>query len=628
MEIKLNKLTLSNFMGVRAFDLNVNGHGKNVTVRGINGSGKTTLGTAFHWLLFNKTMDNRAEFSIKTLDRNGAELHNLEHSVEGVLDVDGREIALKKVFREKWTKRRGSARAEFTGHETQHSIDGVPVKESEWKTRIAALINEDTFKLLTNPGCFPALHWQKRREILLNVCGNISDQDVIASNRELQALPDILGTRTLDDHRKVVAAKKKEINDRLKEIPGRIDENEKSIVDVSGYNVETINARIKDLEAQIQAAKDDKGASALRIQRAGLQAKSAEIKVKLDALIREAEKAIDGEIDAMEAANRVASRSLADISIELGTVKNAIDRNEKEMIRLRGEFGEVAGEEFTGSSICPSCGQSLPEERVQSAIENHNVNKARRLEDINKKGIQLKKANEDSLKIKERLETKRAGLEEDIRITSTRIAESRERGFKTLASVGKLEKKALKDLAEDIRILDETEKAAPIDTSTLETDLTREKGKLAEVEGSKKAKARISVLGEEEKKLAAEYEALERQTFLMEGFIRAKVNLLEDKINSRFSLVRWKLFSEQLNGGLSECCEATINGVPFSSANTGSQILAGLDIISTLQRHYGIKACVWLDHAEALSAEPPEMDCQMIRLHVSQDKTLQVQYNN
>ncbi|MFA5392002.1 MAG: hypothetical protein WC331_11355 [Candidatus Omnitrophota bacterium] len=627
MEITLKKLELSHFKGVRSFTLEVNGNGKNATIRGRNGAGKTTLSDAAHWLLFGKDSLGRADFSIKTLDKSGNELHNLDHSVEGVFDVDGQEITLKKVFREKWVRKRGAASKEFTGHEVNHFIDDVPVKESEFKARIAALIDENTFKLLTNPSYFNSLHWQKRREILLQVCGNVSDADVIASNKDLAALPEILGNRSLEDHKKVIASKKKEINDRLKDIPGRIDENEKSIVDVSGYNVDEINAKITKLESKIQTMKAGGNDAVLRKQKAELEAKRAEIQTKLDGLVREAEKAIDGEIETMEKANRVACKSLADISIELGSLNNVIDRNEKEMDRLRKEFTEVAAQEYTGSSVCPTCGQSLPEDQVQAAVSKHNEQKARRIRDINDQGKRLKVATEDSRKIRERLIEKKTGLEEDIRITDTRIAEERERGFKTLANVGKIEKKALADLAAEIKEADEGLNAAPVDTTLLDAELTTEKGKLAEIEGSKKAAKRIEALKREEKKLAAEYEDLERQTFLMEGFIRAKVNLLEDKINSRFSLVRWKLFTEQINGGLTECCEATIDGVPFSSANTGSQILAGLDIISTLQRHYNIKAVCWLDHAEALSSAPPEMNCQMIQLHVSQDKALTVSYN-
>lgn len=85
MEIKLDKLTLENFKGVKAFTLLVNG--KPAQVHGENGAGKTTLMDGFLWLLFGKDSTGKADFAVKTLDSAGQELHNLCHSVEAELEI-------------------------------------------------------------------------------------------------------------------------------------------------------------------------------------------------------------------------------------------------------------------------------------------------------------------------------------------------------------------------------------------------------------------------------------------------------------------------------------------------------------------------------------------------------------
>ena len=536
-------------------------------------------------------------------------------------------IKLKKVFKEKYVRRRGSPKTEFQGHTTDFFIDGVPVKESEWKTRIAALIDENTFKLLTNPAHFANLHWQKRREILLQVCGDVSDKDVIASNKDLAALPEILGNRSLDDHKKVVASKKKEINDRLKEIPARIDELQKGMVDVSGYDAGAINAKIKELETRIQAAKDNAGTAALRKQRAELEAKRAEIQGKLDGLVRAAQRAIDDEIEKMVDDQREKRSGLRAASNEIAILTDTIERNDKQMDYLRRQFTEIAGQEFSGPGNCPTCGQALPEDQVQAAIDKHNQEKAHKLEDINEHGRKLKTMNTVALVERSKFDKSKSALESEIEALETKIQTARNQKPTTLAKVGTIEKKALESLKEEITEIDtRIAENAPVDTKPFEDERAAHQGKLAALDVAKKAVARVEVLGAEEKELAAKYEELERQTFLMEGFIRSKVEMLEGKINSRFSLVRWKLFSEQINGGLSEACEATINGVPFSSANTGSQILAGLDIISTLSKHYGVKAPVFLDHRESLTSEPA-VDSQLISLVADPTfKTLEVTY--
>jgi len=136
---------------------------------------------------------------------------------------------------------------------------------------------------------------------------------------------------------------------------------------------------------------------------------------------------------------------------------------------------------------------------------------------------------------------------------------------------------------------------------------------------------RIEELKAEERSLAAEYEELERQLYLTEEFIRTKVKLLEEKINSKFQMARFKLFETQVNGALSECCETTFNGVPYSNLNNGARLNIGLDIINTLSEHYGFAPPVWLDNAESVVNILPTKG-QQIRLIVSAaDKKLRIE---
>jgi len=104
--VKLVSLKLENFKGIRSFELVANGN--NVKVYGDNAAGKTSLFDAFLWVLFDKDSQNQKDFAIKTLDKDGKPIHNLDHIVELALDVNGQTIKLKKVFKEKWTKKRRS----------------------------------------------------------------------------------------------------------------------------------------------------------------------------------------------------------------------------------------------------------------------------------------------------------------------------------------------------------------------------------------------------------------------------------------------------------------------------------------------------------------------------------------
>lgn len=639
MEIKLNSLTLENFKGIRNFSFDMNGNGNGAIIRGDNGTGKSTLMDAFLWLLFNKDSQGKADFAIKTLDDTGQEMHNLEHSVEGKFEVDGTPIVLKKVFKEVYTKKRGASQSIHTGHTTDHYIDGVPdITKTQWDKKISEIIDEDTFKLLTSPAYFNSLHWQRRREIIIQVCGDVSNEDVlnatfpaITDKASYGALANILNQRTLDEHKKVVAAQKKKINDRLKEIPARIDELNKSIADTSGYDPIEIEARIKELETEIQALKDDKSFAALRTDKVELQAQLEEARSVKKKAERGATKEADKEVEDLEDKIGSAKRTLQKTCDEIGDINDNIERNNKRMNNLRQEYGEVSAQEFKKGkeSLCPNCNYNLSEKETQAALKRFNTQQANRREDINSRGKNLKALNEDATIVLEKLLKKKTGWQKEIKGIESELKVAEIDVTEAYDGAGVREAQEIDRLETEIsNITEKIKDNPPPDTTDLETELKAERARLAEIDASKKTRGRIDELTKEEKSLAAEYEGLEKQTHLMEKFIVTKVGLLEDKINSRFELARFKLFNILVNGGVEECCETLYEGVPYSSGlNDGAQTLVGCDIVSTLQGHYGVKAPLWLDHSESVNY-PINMECQAFFLEVSKDKSLKVEYTS
>ena len=224
ISMKLDRLLLKNFKGIKHFELNP--QGKNTEVYGRNGTGKTTLADAFNWLLFAKDTRGKADFPIKTHDKDGEPIHGLDHEIEGAFLLEtGKKLTLKKVYVEKWTKKRGSAEKKvFTGHTTDHFINAVPVNQGEYNAKIAKIIDENVFRLLTDPRFFNNLHWEKRRKLLIEVCGDVSDGEVISSDEKLYPLSNILQDYNVEEYRKILKARRAEINKELEKIPVRIDE--------------------------------------------------------------------------------------------------------------------------------------------------------------------------------------------------------------------------------------------------------------------------------------------------------------------------------------------------------------------------------------------------------------------
>lgn len=660
-EIKLMNLTLKNFKGIKDLEINVNGN--DLGIYGDNGTGKTTVPDGFLWNLFGKDSNNRTDFAIKTL-LNGKEINNLEHEVEAKFQIDGHPLTLRKVYKEKYTKKRGAPIAEFTGHETNHYIDGVPVKKKEYEEKINAIVEidkskmtdaikgEEAFKLITSPTYFnEQLKWQDQRSVLLQVCGNVEDALVIASNSELAGLPTILKGRTIEDHRKVIASRRAEINKELNMIPVRIDEINNSMpkeeIDVPSIEKQVAEIE-KSLDENATLINNIKNGSAITAKQQELhwieidlkdiqnelEAESIEKGHQVNAKIQEEQSNIANLNRKKEDAEHQAKRNESDIE--------AIDA---ELIKLREDWTKENELTHTHHSKeeCPTCNQSLPTEEVEAAKEKataaFNLNKSAQLEKLNTLG-------------KSKAETKKALLEQNEKFVTftiaglqTQIDEKEKAVAKLTTEVGTL-RTAIVEARQDKRYTDKVGGKEKIEASIktlqenalsavsdIEKEVTELRTKRTELNAqiAQQAQAtaslkRIGELEEQQKELAAEFEKLEHELYLTEQFIQSKVKLLEEKINSKFKYARFNLFKTNINGGIEEICETTFEGVPYSSGlNNAARINVGIDIINTLTEHYGIRAPIFVDNSEAVT-RLANTESQLISLVVSEkDKQLRIE---
>lgn len=648
--MRLLRLTLRNFKGIREFTLDAQGN--DISVYGDNATGKTTIFDAFTWLLFDKDSQNKKDFAIKTLDPSGKEKHGLEHEVEAVLEVNGKTLTLRKVYKEKWTKKRGSAKAEFTGHTTDYYINDVPIKKGEYEAKIKEIASEDVFKLLTSPTYFnEQLHWQERREILLEVCGDVSDAEVIASDKALARLPKILQGRTLEDLRKIITSKRAKINDELKKIPVRIDEAQRSLPDISHIDADQLPADIEELRSHIR----EKEQELQRIQSGGEVAEKRTKLREIEGELLDLKNTHRGKVDSMVDGKRKVLQTLQTSVIELKNIIKLIsseqeyalkdiDRREKKMAELRAKWHAIYNEtpDISVDDTCPTCGQSLPQDRVQEAREkalaDFNRRKAERLEAITAEGKAEAAAVSELRSEMEERDKKIGSAVNELAQLEEEVSALRDEVNSIVASGGditqepayrqKLAEKAA--IEKEIAQLQADSREAVAKVKAYIERLTQALYALqtdqVKLKHHKDGLARIEELGQQERDLASEYERLEQELYLTEEFIRAKVNLLEKKINSRFKLARFRLFDVQINGGVVECCETTYQGVPYSGGlNNGHRNAVGMDIINTLSEHYDFYPPIFVDNAESITVLP-DMKAQVIRLVVSEaDKVLRVE---
>lgn len=646
--VKLLSQNLENFKGVKNFSLVTNG--ESVRIFGDNATGKTSLFDAFLWLLFDKDSQNKKDFEIKALDAAGEEVHNLNHIVEAIFVIDGTEVILKKVHFEDWVQKRGAANKEFSGHKTKYYIDEIPKKKKEYVDFVAGIVEEELFKLITSPTYFnEQIKWQDRRKLLIDICGDISDEDVFASDNQLKGLELILKGRSLEDHRKVVAERRKIINEDLRMIPVRIDEVNKSFPEGS-IDVEAVRGELADIETQIDANKT----LINNIQNGqALQSKELELKKvenDLETVKRAFESDSKDKLYQLQAKLQEEQGNLKILDMQVAEhnrttefANSNIKRIEEDLVQLRDEWKQINSQQFdhVDECVCPTCEQDLPTGQVEAArlkaLESFNAKKATNLAEIDSKG---KTIAEKKKQYVADIETSSTQLEkiEAIRSEKTKQIEKLTNEVKTLEN-------SFKDVSEspeyikfmnlrqaleqEIALIKNQSVQATQDIKDANMQLEAKKreinAEIAKYANVDNLKARIQEYEDQEETLTKEYQKLEHQVFLTEEFIRRKVELLTEKINSKFKLARFKLFDNQINGGLQEVCETTYNGVPYSSLNNAMRINVGLDIIETLSNHFGIVAPIFVDNAEAVT-KLNAIDAQIISLVVSeQDKTLRVE---
>ena len=645
--MRLISLTLKNFQGVK--DLTVAPNGKDIAIYGDNGTGKTTVFNAFTWLLFDKPSTGAKSFTPKTRTPDG-EVHGMDHTASAVLEHEGKRISLTKTFREIYKKKRGSIREEFDGHTTEYFVDGVPVKEKQYADAVGAMWRGDAelAKILTMPEYFSeVLPWEKRRTLLLDLCGDVCDGDVFAAKEELFDLAAALEGRTVEDLGKILHAKKTSVNKRLVELPGRLDEAQRAASDADGIDIAVLQEALNACEDEKRILIEERATIATtateekRKQLAGLEVDMSEaassyrmgcIEQAADARAilasaKEYQANVEGELGRLERQLKAVEES-----------KDALDRRRTEFLK---EYGMVADLVFDESStVCPCCHRSLPEEEVTKLREDFYLKKSTRLSEINEKGRReasremIAKLDADIVEIEKQISVQEKALE-----AAKDAVKEAERAFPELPPfedtdtyreiIGKINvvraeiADEAKTYAAALAERDGKIRAVNERAGAIRDDMARYNAAL-------RAKARVDELLEEQKTLAKEYEDAEHLTYLCELFVRTKVSLLTDRVDALFKTVRFSLFSEQINGGLKEECEVLVPSadgalVPYALANNAARINAGIEIIGAISNHFGVELPLFVDNAESVThvAETPG---QKILLIVSEkDKTLRAE---
>lgn len=622
--IKLLSLEIKNFQSIKF--LHIDFDGCDAKIRGDNGTGKTTVKSAFNWLLFGKNAEGKTDFGIKPTDTDGNIIHRLETSVEAVFEVDGTQKQFMKTLNESWVRKRGAATETFSGNENTFFVNTVPKKKTEYMVEINNLINEELFKMITDPLYFNQIGWKDRREMILDICGKISDDEVFMQDEELHPLQGELNGRTIDEYKSVLARDMKSINKELSVIPSQINEAElakptstenvdvskKQALEAEIYGLRTARSEITN-GAEIVKLKSDRSILEKEMQMLTVNPTPSKAYEEIQDLKREKEKRLNG----IKGLDFSLNHSMEKLKIA----------EEMEKILL-AEWDKVFAQQFRGSN-CPTCGQDFPPNILDEKKKAFNTERATKLNDIEQNLARNKDDETKWLTNKADLEKQKQKaldsipeIDKHIALMETEYQKELDAQKEALENQKAEYIKKISAIDELIANYDENSKdrIAEIDAKieSLNEELHAINVVEAGIELEKRQTARIEELMTKQKNLSREYMDKERWLSLAERFIITKVRMLNEKINEHFKYANFKLFTQNINGGIEETCEVTFNGIPFKDLNSAGRINIGLDIINTLCRKHETTAPIFIDNAESVTRFI-ETDSQKVLLVVDED---------
>lgn len=624
MKIKLLKIILENFMCYAHeefdfFDL--------TKIAAMNGKGKSSIATAYNWCLFNcdyELKDNpvvRREVGGKSVD-------DMDTSVELALDVDGKEVTMKKVQKRTYSKDRSSYK-----DDNKYFINDVPKTLKDFNAYLEVDMN--VFKMCSNINGFLNQKPADMREYLFNLVEDVSDIDVARQQTELAELVPLLGKYTAEELSAMNKATKAKITKDLPVLDGQIKEKERDIqlkqaVDTSDLELQKNSLKEQIADCVAKQTDNDK----LMAEYDKASADIINLKFELNDMDRKANEEnfkqrrwIDDEIVDVKRKIDEISRSIKTANDEIEKANAVIGRYTLELQEARGTWTKLHEMQFDeNEKICQMCGQELPADKVELLIKNFESKKVSALESEAERGNKIKflvdSERESVAKLNEEIathesekkeqEAKLKDLESQLAVLPVEIDVTGTDEYKALEQQI-VEKEEAMHKANDIS-------AVKAELKAQETDLRQQ---LAECESqiAKSDTAADEQRLEELKKTRLDSEQnkanAEKILALLEELDKAKNKTLSEAINSHFELVEWQLFELAKNGNYKSVCIPKIDGksILTTVSNKGNRILGRVDICKSIQKISSISCPIFLDDSESLSTDNQKRVAGMVDSH-------------
>ena len=634
----LKKVVLENFMCYAHTEFDFYAITK---IMAKNGKGKSTIATAYLWCLFNCDYELKDNPVVRR-EVDGKSVDDMDTSVELVLDVDGKEITMKKVQVRTYNK-------DKTGYKDDNSYYINDVRKNLKDFNAYLDVDMNVFKMCSNVNAFLNQKPAEMREYLFGLVGNVTDLDIAQQKAELAELVPLLGKYTTEELSAMNKATKTKITKDLPILDGQIKEKERDIQLKQAIDVSDLELQKNSLKEQIancvakQTNNDklmteyDKASSDilnLKFELSDMSRKANEDNVKAR---RDIENKISEKKDYLiNIANTIQKNNS-----EISGYQNDIESGTRERNRLADVWNKIKEEKFDeNTAVCPTCHRELPAEEIESLRSSFEKTKANRLAKVEKDGLEVKadidnardmipkleECNKENIANQQKLEEEVAGLEKQLSELPQEIDVSTTEEYKALE----------KQIAEKEQAMHKANDISAV-KAELKAQETALRQQLSDCESqiAKSDTAADEQRLEELRKLKIDSEQnkanAEKILDLLDELDKAKNEALTEAVNSHFSLVKWQLFEYAKNGNYKSCCIPTVDGksILTTMSNKGNRILGRVDICNSIQKISGISVPIILDDSESLDEQNQKkvaemVDSQLIMLIVNSSEKLEI----
>lgn len=636
--MELKKVVLENFMCYAHAEFDFYAITK---IMAKNGKGKSTIATAYLWCLFNcdyELKDNpvvRREIDGKSVD-------DMDTSVEFTLDVDGKEITMKKVQVRTYNK-------DKTGYkdDNKYFINDAPKTLKDFNAYLDVDMN--VFKMCSNVNAFLNQKPAEMREYLFSLVGDVTDLDIASQKAELAELVPLLNKYTVEELSAMNKATKTKITKDLPILDGQIKEKERDIQFKQAIEVSDLELQKNSLKVQIAdcvAKQTDNDKLMAEYDKASsdvlnLKFELSDMSRKANENIIKARRDIENRISDKQFLVRQTEKTIADTEKNIEYQQNAIDSINKNLQDIRDKWKAENERKFDETSlICSYCGQEYPEDKKEQLRVDFDSHKAEELKTITNNGNLIKGKLDENKKILEDLQKELPQHRESLEMLNTAIADLEKQLSELPQEFDVSTTEEYKALEQQIAEKEEAMHKAN-DISAVKAELksqeTALRQQLAECESqiAKSDTAADEQRLEELKQTRIDSEQnkanAEKILDLLDELDKAKNEALTEAVNSHFGLVKWQLFEYAKNGNYKSCCIPTVDGksILTTMSNKGNRILGRVDICNSIQKISSISVPIILDDSESLSTDNQKkvsemVDSQLIMLIINDSEKLEI----